>query len=650
MEGKSLKDKLERRISELPIGYISKKNIRGTTCYYRQWKENGKLKSEYINPNDIDYMISLIDERRRLQLELRAETYRLNLSSSSQRRFYEYAKRFHLGRTIGIGHQDYEVMISDKLFYVDKTYFIQDWWNHNDQVTLITRPRRFGKTLNLSMINCFFSRKYEGRSDLFEGMDVWKNTAMHELQGSQPVIFLSFGDIKSSSASGQIEQIKLLLSSVFLENDFICEYLDEASSQIFRSYYTNISKEMAIKGICVLCELMYKAFGKKVIILLDEYDTPMLEAWTAGTWKECSSFMRLFFNATLKSNPYLYRALLTGITRISKESFFSDMNNLRVCSMTSPEYDYAFGFTEKEVFEAMDAQKMSNKDEVKYWYNGFSIGRRTDIYNPWSIVNFLRDRKLQSYWVHTSSNEMINDLFKRGDKTLKYDLEDLINGQHVFTHMNEETPFGQIYEDNSALWSLLFACGYMKIVGTSGNCWNKKYELAVTNREVYYMLLEFIKGWFSNSRNGYSDFVTAMLCHDVEYMTEYLSKICNRVFSYYDTSGDEPERFYHGFVLGMLVDLEDRFIITSNRESGFGRYDVVLEPRNCKIDPAIIMEFKVHRPRKEADLMTTAQNALQQIKEKDYEANLISHSISQDNIYKYGIAFKGKEVWIESGN
>ena len=647
MNRKLSKDELEKRISELPVGYISKKNIRGTTCYYRQWKENGKVKSEYINPNDVDYIVSLIDERRKLQLELRMESCRLDSSAASQKRLYEYAKRFYLSQTVGIGHQDYEVMICDKLFYIDKTYFIQDWWNHNDQVTLITRPRRFGKTLNLSMINCFFSRKYEGRSDLFEGLDVWKNTAMHELQGSQSVIFLSFGDIKASNAHGQIEQIKLLVSSTFLENDYICKYLDEDSAQIFRSYYTNITEEMAIRGIRVLCELMYKAFGEKVIILLDEYDTPMLEAWTAGAWEECSSFMRLFFNSTLKTNPYLYRAMLTGITRISKESFFSDMNNLRVCSMTSPEYDYAFGFTEKEVFDAMDAQKLTNKDAVRDWYNGFSIGRRTDIYNPGSIVNFLREKELQPYWVHSSSNKMINDFFKRGDKSLKYDLEDLINGKHIFTHMNEETPFGQIYEDNSALWSLLFASGYMKIVSTSGNSWDKEYELTVTNKEVYYMLLEFIKGWFSTTNNGYSDFITAMLSNDVEYMNVYLSRICSHVFSYYDISGDEPERFYHGFVLGMLVDLEDRFIITSNRESGLGRYDVVLEPRNCENNPAIIMEFKVHRPRTEADLISTAQNALRQIEEKDYEAQLISNGILPDNIFKYGIAFKGKEVWIE---
>lgn len=347
---------LEKRISELPVGYISKKNIHGTTCYYRQWKENGKVKSEYINPSDVDYIISLIDERRKLQLEPRLETYRNDPSPASQRRFYEYAKRVYMSRTIGIGHQDYEVMITDKLFYIDKTYFIYDWWNHNDQITLITRPRRFGKTLNLSMINCFFSRRYENRSDLFEGLEIWKNESMHQLQGSQSVIFISFGNIKSTSIHGQIEQIKQLVCSSFREYDYLLEYLDADSTKIFRSYYSDISEEMAINGIHVLSELMHKVYGEKVIILLDEYDTPLLEAWSSGIWEECSSFMRLFFNSTLKTNPYLYKALLTGITRISKESFFSDMNNLRVCSMTSSEYDYAFGFTEKEVWIEGDNQ------------------------------------------------------------------------------------------------------------------------------------------------------------------------------------------------------------------------------------------------------------------------------------------------------
>lgn len=643
-------DELQNQISKLPVGYISKKNINGKEYCYRQWKENGKIKSEYIPSKNVDYIVDLICERKRLQEELRIETLRMSTDSVSQRRLNEYMKKLCLKRRIGIGYQDYEDIIRGNLFYIDKTAFITDWWNHSDTISLITRPRRFGKTLTLSTLYCFFSERYANRSDLFDGFDVWKTKSMRALQGTYPVIMISFAGVKSSTSIGLIEQMKSLVSAIYRDNDDIFNKLDSADQELFRSYYMRCTEQMAIDGIQVLSELMYKASGKKVIILIDEYDTPMLETWMAGNWDSCSDFMRSFFNKSLKSNPYLEQALLTGITRISKESLFSDMNNFKVYSMTSSDYDYAFGFTEEEVFHALEAQGISDKQGVKDWYDGFSIGGRNDIYNPWSITNFLRDRKFLPYWINTSSNEMINDFFKRGNIELKYVLEDLLNGKHVFTPMKEDTPLQQISEDNSALWSLLFASGYMKIVGSSGNDWDKTYELAVTNKEVSYMLVDFVRHWFSQTSFGYKDFITALLSDDVYFMTEYLSRIIRHVFSYYDVSGSEPERFYHGFVLGMIVDLEDRFIITSNRESGLGRYDVMLEPRSPNEDHAIILEFKVHRSGIEANLKSSALEGIAQIDKKKYATVLISHGISENNIYKYGIAFKGKEVWIEGGN
>lgn len=342
------KEELEERISMLPTGCISKKTIRGKECYYRQWKENGKVKSEYINESDIEYIASLIDERRSLQAELRLETYRADSSLKGQRRLYEYTRRFHLGRHVPIGIQDYESLISNKQFYIDKTSFIRDWWLQKDQVSLITRPRRFGKTLNLSMMNCFFSKKYANRSDLFEGFEIWQYPEMRLLQGTLPVIFLSFGSIKYGDAKGQLSSLKILIKETFSIFDGIKKYLSQDDLKIYESFFDDITDEMVLHGIRILSELIYKATSQKVIILLDEYDTPLLEAWTAGHWDECAQNMRLFFNATFKTNPYLNRGLMTGITQISKESFFSDMNHLKVFSLTSTEYQCAFGFTDRK--------------------------------------------------------------------------------------------------------------------------------------------------------------------------------------------------------------------------------------------------------------------------------------------------------------
>lgn len=640
-------EELEQQISQLPSGYISKKVIHGKTCYYRQWKENGKVKSKYIADTDVDYIALLIKERKDLQEQLRLEGYRQDPSPRGQRRLAEYARLFYLQRNVPIGIQDFEKLIMNRQFYIDKTAFIREWWQNQDEVSLITRPRRFGKTLNLSMLNCFFSMRYSNRSDLFEGFEIWQDVQMRNLQGTFPVIFLSFGSIKYQTALEQLSALKILLRDTFSSFDYLLGNLSSEDSLIYKSFFADIPDEMVLQGIQILSSLLYKATGQKVIILLDEYDTPMLEAWLSGNWDDCATNMRIFFNASFKSNPYLERALLTGITQISKESFFSDMNHLKVFSLTSTEYDTAFGFTEQEVFTALDARKINQKDEVKAWFNGFTIGSRNDIYNPWSIINFLRERELKPYWVNSGSNRLIDDFFRTGNTSLKNALEDLLNGQSLLVHLQDEICFKDIAWDDSALWSLLVANGYLKVVATNGNPWDQTYEVRITNQEVLFMFQRFVRDWFSNTTGAYNDFLTALLAHDVDYMNEYMNRITREVFSFFDSSGqDEPERFYHGFVLGLMMNLKDRFIITSNRESGFGRYDVVLRPVNPQIDAAIIMEFKVFRPRKETSLEEAARSALHQIEEKHYDSELIADGITCDNIYHYGIAFQGKHVLI----
>ncbi len=681
-------EEISRRIEALPKGYISKKTIRGKECLYRQWKEDGKVKSEYIRDCDVDYIVGQIDERRQLQELLRLERYKADDSVRGRRRLYEYYRRLCMSRRVAIGVQDFETLIGEGLFYVDKTGFIKEWWNRQDPVTLITRPRRFGKTLTFSMVECFLSLRYKDRGNLFEGLDVWQDETLRRLQGTLPVISVSFGGIKSSDASRQMESLKMIVREAFTQSGAVLQdKLSEHDGEVYASYLGDMTDGMAVRGLHVLSELLYNATGQKAVILLDEYDTPVLEAWSGNSLSECTEYMRELFNVTFKSNPYLSRAILTGITRISKESFFSDMNNLKVCSMLDDEYATAFGFTEAEVFEAMDEQGLDCKDRVKEWYDGFNVGSHTDIYNPWSIVNYLREQRFKPFWVNSSSNALISRYMMKGDVERKAAFEMLLSGGCIRASIDEELTFDNIDNSDSALWSLLYASGYLKVEtdaidivedagsegGTGANvrlcdagadAWCRvagqnpttvntgwpdgtEYILRVTNKEVQWMLEDTVKRWFSENTSVMNRFVEALLERDVDYMNEYLNRISEEVFSWFDVSGGrEPERFYHGFMLGLMMELKDRFIITSNRESGLGRYDVVLQPVDSNRDYGYVIEFKVYRRGRDASLEECVKKALQQIDEKGYDAVLVGAGIAVDRIMHLGIGFEGKRVLV----
>ena len=402
-----------------------------------------------------------------------------------------------------------------------------------------------------------------------------------------------------------------------------------------------------------LSDYLHRYYGKKVIILLDEYDTPMLEAYQKGYWDELVSFTRGFFNSTFKTNPYLERGIMTGITRISKESIFSDLNNLEVVTTTSKKYATAFGFTEKEVFAALDEYGLSEeKEEVKKWYDGFNFGGYTDIYNPWSILNFLSKKEYMAYWANTSSNELVSKLIREAGTDVKENFEELMKGNTICCPIDEQLVYNQLNEGESAIWSLLIASGYLKIVSRENNVVygrERLYELAITNGEVIDMFYHMARDWFKQAKQPYNNFVKAMLLNDLDAMNVYMNRVSMQTFSSFDTgknpSESEPERFYHGFVLGLMADLSAEYMITSNRESGFGRYDVMMEPRD-KNKKAVIMEFKVHNPRREASLEETVEAAHAQIEEKKYEAVLLDKGFDREQIYKYGFAFEGKKVLI----
>ena len=561
-------------------------------------------------------------------------------------------------KKIAIGKQSFEDIRKKDCFYIDKTYFIKDWWESADDVTLITRPRRFGKTLNMDMLKCFFSNQYEGRKELFEGLDIWKDEKYRKLQGTYPAIFLSFADIKGNTFEMARQQICIKILDLYEENEYLLEgdMLGESEKAFYKSVSMDMSDAIISTSLNKLCVFMYKYYGKKVIIILDEYDTPMQEAYMNGYWDELVALTRSLFNSTFKTNPYLERGIMTGITRVSKESIFSDLNNLVVVTTTSNQYNTAFGFTEEEVFTALEEQEISDeKEKVKEWYDGFTFGNKKDIYNPWSIINYLKFKKYETYWADSSSNGLVNELIRTGSAEIKNTMETLMAGGIVEKNIDEQIVFEQLKTNKDAVWSLLLASGYLRIeeFRTEGRLNKKIYSLKLTNYEVEQMFGTMIERWFGGADVPYNEFINAMLSGDIESMNEYMNRVTRGVISYFDTgktpSDEEPERFYHGLVLGLMVDQVDNYILSSNRESGFGRYDIMLEPidKNNEKYPGIVIEFKVFNQKKEDTLEETVENALRQIKEKDYDAELIKRGVKEENIYHYGFAFKGKEVLID---
>lgn len=571
-----------------------------------------------------------------------------------------------MGKVISIGKQNFASLRENDCFYIDKSELIREWWESQDDITLITRPRRFGKILNMSMLNCFFSNQYAGKKQLFEGLSIWNDEKYRILQGSYPVIFLSFASIKGSNYNDARDGIIMAINEAYSEHRYLLKSkeLTEGERKCFEeldNYAKNpgVKEAVANDTICNaiknLANCLYRYYGKKVIILLDEYDTPMQEAYLYGYWDQFTAFVRSLFNATFKTNPYLERAMMTGITRVSKKSVFSDLNNLNVITSTSQEYETSFGFTEEEVFTALDTLEMAEQKEiVKSWYDGFVFGNQKDIYNPWSITNYLDKKQVRAYWADTSSNSLISRLIRKASAGIKEQMEELLQGKEIIVNFDEQIVFEQLNQDENAIWSLMLASGYLKAeqVEYRGLLREPWYHLKITNLETTAMFTNLFKSWFNQSRTNYNQFIKALLKNDIDALNYYMNQITMATFSYFDVDGaeggkSEPERFYHGFVLGLIAEQTDIYEIRSNRESGFGRYDVMMIPK--KRDnryPAVIMEFKVRNAIKEVNLEASVQAARKQIEEKNYDAELLARGFKKEEILHYGFAFEGKKILI----
>ncbi len=560
-----------------------------------------------------------------------------------------------MARKAAVGISDFRKLIEGDYFYVDKTNFIKDWWENGDEVTLVNRPRRFGKTLALKMVEQFFSITAPNKG-LFKNLAIWRDETYRKLQGSYPVVFFSLSLVKEPSFAAARKKICLLLTNLYSQNRFLMKegFLEGEDALFFQRVSIGMDDVDASMALYQLSGFLSRYYQKKVLILFDEYDTPMHEAYSYGYWEEWLAFIRNLFGATFKDNPYLERALLTGITRVSKESLFSDFNNLEVVSATSKKYEAAFGFTEQEVFAALEEFGLQGEaEEVKLWYDGFRFGDASHIYNPWSVVKFLSEKEFAPYWANTSSNKLAGELIRKGSTRIKCMMEDLLNGKEIKVPLKEDIVFDQLGQDDDSIWSLLLASGYLKTMAVYTESRKKEYALMLTNAESIQVFEDMALGWFSFEKQNYNGFVNAMLKHQLEEMNLYMNRVACQTFSSFDSGRRpseeaEPERFYHGFVLGLLVELAGRYVVTSNRESGFGRYDVMLEPCSVK-DDGIILEFKVHNKQKEKNLEDTAKSAIRQILDRKYEALLEAKGVCREKIRVYGFAFEGKRVFIDGG-
>lgn len=538
------------------------------------------------------------------------------------------------------GVDDFKKLRERHYTYVDKSLFIEEVIENAADVQLITRPRRFGKTLNMSMLAYFFDTN-ENNSHLFKGLEIEARPCFEEL-GTRPLIFVSFKKLKAIHFDEFLDLFAGLMSDLFKKYKYLMDHLDEFDLEDFRKIAGKKAGKSLLSGALAQLTLwLEQHHGKKVVLLIDEYDSPIDEAYNAGYYEPMITFMRGTLGSALKGNTSLHKGVLTGILRISKESIFSDLNNLRVYTVMDPLFGERFGFLEDEVVALLEEAGRSDRlEEIRNWYNGYKVGNAI-VYNPWSVIGFLEDPigECQTYWVNTSSNNLIFQLLTSADAGIQETLTNLINGKYIETPIYSQTTLRDL--DEEALWSLLLYSGYLTTAGQKRQGDESIYSLKIPNAEVR-QLYKTIFHRFVVKRMGRSSLMkmlNALTEGNMEIFEIHFAKLVWETLSFYDTARDKSERFYHAFVLGLLANLDYRYHIRSNRESGYGRYDLMMTPKDLN-DRGVIIEFKVSDSPESLD--EDAQTALDQIGLKKYPAELEAQGVRAYS--QIGIAFCGKSV------
>ena len=550
---------------------------------------------------------------------------------------------------IGLGESDFKSIRIKDYYFIDKTMYIKNIIDNSSKVILVTRPRRFGKTLNMSMLKYYFDCRQKDNRELFNGLKIMEQEEKYTSKlGAYPVIYLTLKDVKGNNFEEALLSLRTELVELYIDYADILENekLLDVEKEMFKTILNLKANKIEIQNsLKLLSRLLYKIYNQPVILLLDEYDVPLQNAYVEGYYDEAIKFFKTFYGTTFKDNPYLEKTVITGVSRVAKESIFSGANNFKVYTVLDDEFADDFGITEEEMDKVIeDFEVQDDKEEIKKWYDGYKIGNVEGIYNPWSVLNYLTDRKLMPYWVNTSSNDLIK-LVLKNSSTVKERIQRLLNGEAIEVKIDLETIIIGIENNEDNIWGLMVQTGYLKVVETV-DIIEGIYKVKLPNYEIKFLFSQIIDNWFRNKviGNDLKSILKDLVTLNLKEFEKKFKILVKEMFSYMDVGENTAENFYHAFVLGMLVGLKDSYYVNSNRESGLGRYDIMLEPKD-KNGNSFILEFKVMEDMEEKTIEETIENAKKQIEEKGYEQNLKERGFK--NITKMVYAFKGKEVKME---
>ena len=550
---------------------------------------------------------------------------------------------------IGIGQSDFRALRIRKNYYIDKTMYIKDIIDNEASVLLVTRPRRFGKTLNMSMLKYYFDCTKKDSKELFDGLKIMEQEEKYTSKlGYYPCIYITLKDVNEDTYEKMILNMKTAMLNTYkehmylLDSDKIYPFEKEKINDILYFREDEVTLKNSIKD---LSEYLSRYYDKPVMLFLDEYDVPLQSAYVNKYYEQGITFFKTFYGTTFKDNPYLEKTVLTGVSRVAKESIFSGANNFKVYTVLDDEFSDDFGITEKEMDKVIeDFEVQDEKEEIKKWYDGYTIGNTKGIYNPWSILNYLTDRKLMPYWVNTSSNDLIKRILKNS-VTVKEKIEQLLRDEEIEVPINLDTVIVGIEQNEENIWGLLLGTGYLKVTEVVDLA-TGIYKVKIPNYEIKILFQSIIRDWFNDKviGNNLNTILKDLVTLKLDEFEKKFKVLVTQMFSYMDVGENTAENFYHAFVLGMLVGLKDSYYVKSNRESGYGRYDIMLEPKD-KNGNSFIMEFKVLENEEEKTIEETIQNAEKQIEERKYEEDLQERGYT--NITKMVFAFKGKKVKME---